>query len=97
MWDRSEKTLVCKRSAKEERDKYHFLEDTSLKALYQINQSALNYDHLETCQTLSPIASGCATCNTDAYVVSVQLYWPDDELWYLVEIHSVSSRQRSAK
>jgi len=28
---------------------------------------------------------------------TIELYWPDDGLWYRAEIHSLNTRQRSAK
>ena len=27
----------------------------------------------------------------------VQLFWPDDKMWYLVEIHSIMPKNRTAK
>lgn len=29
--------------------------------------------------------------------VCMQLFWPDDKMWYLVEIHSVNPKNRTAK
>ena len=27
----------------------------------------------------------------------MQLFWPDDKMWYLVEIHSIIPKNRTAK
>ena len=33
---------------------------------------------------------------TDFFIPCLQLYWPDDKMWYLVEISRVLPKQRQA-
>lgn len=33
----------------------------------------------------------------DTLVLLTQLFWPDDKMWYLVEIHSILPKMRTAK
>lgn len=41
-------------------------------------------------------ASAGNRCNADP-CVCLQLYWPDDKKWYLIEVHSVNPKARTAK
>ena len=31
------------------------------------------------------------------FYMCLQLYWPDDKKWYLIEVHSVNPKTRTAK
>ncbi len=39
----------------------------------------------------------CSTPPLPVPCPSLQLYWPDDRLWYLVEIAGVNAKNKSAK
>jgi len=33
----------------------------------------------------------------DAVAMLLQLYWPDDKMWYLIEVYAINIRSRIAK